>query len=217
MCSARTGRSVFSRGIGAALGSLGVACVLLGSSACGPSIPTGEHVATRPEPAEQRHAALAELGQRLFDAYRGRRLAGALLASDALAEVLDPVASQRVLARRVAIGTRLGAQSPGAFVGTSFVGICAQGSRELRAGEPPGLLAPAWVVERVLIVAERPGGSRVAAWVEGPFVYTRDGFGVVDLRRVEDPRWEHSDLEIATCDVAFGYRGVAESTSAHKI
>ena len=44
----------------------------------------------------------------------------------------------------------------------------------------------------------------VAAWVEGVFVYSNAGFKAIDLQRVEAPRWEHADLEIATCDMQAG-------------
>ena len=51
-----------------------------------------------------------------------------------------------------------------------------------------------------------PTGRRVAAWVEGVFIQTDGGFVAIDLHRVEDPRCEHTDLEIAPCDMEAGIR-----------
>jgi hypothetical protein len=62
--------------------------------------------------------------------------------------------------------------------------------------------ASRWTIERVLVIGIRPGGRRIAAWIEGTFVYTDAGIGALDLERVEQPRWEHSDLELAPCDFA---------------
>ena len=53
-------------------------------------------------------------------------------------------------------------------------------------------------------ISARLGGRRVASWVEGAFVYTREGFRALDLTRVEVPRWEHADLELAACDMEVG-------------
>ncbi len=33
-------------------------------------------------------------------------------------------------------------------------------------------------------------------------MFSDAGFGALDLERVETPRWEHSDLELAPCDMA---------------
>lgn len=195
MCSARTGRFVF---------------IFLLLSSCGPAIPTGESARTMPRTADARRAALEEFGPRLYEALRTRNAPSVLFGEEALLEMLDDVAVHRFIRGRVALGTRLGnapAVAAG-FEGTEFLGLCAQGSRVGRATEPPGLLAETWVIDRLLVVASRAGNRRMAAWVEGPFVYSASGFGAVDLRRVEDPRWEHSDLEIGVCDIAFGYRDV---------
>jgi hypothetical protein len=65
-----------------------------------------------------------------------------------------------------------------------------------------GLQADGWIFDRFLLIGRRPSGRRIAAWVEGVFVYTDAGFTALDLERVEEPRWEHSDLEIAPCDLS---------------
>ena len=88
-----------------------------------------------------------------------------------------------------------------------YGGVCLQDARVERSGPPFGLRESGWVFDRALVVgvtSEGPEGRRVAAWVEGTFVYTTEGFGAISIVRVERPRWEHSDLELAPCDMEVG-------------
>ena len=87
------------------------------------------------------------------------------------------------------------------FRETRYVSVCAQGSEPAHQGGALGLRRPTWTLQRILVVGRRDGGQRLAAWVEADFAYGPEGFEALDLRRVEAPRWEHSDLEIATCDL----------------
>ena len=89
----------------------------------------------------------------------------------------------------------------------TFAGFCAQGAREEAPRAGLGLTHAGWVLERILLVAR--GGAAAAgsaSWVEGDFVYTDRGWRVLSLRRVETPRRQHSDLELAPCDVEAGLR-----------
>ena len=83
-----------------------------------------------------------------------------------------------------------------------YAGICLQGAREAPADGPLGLEMPGWVFDRFLLIGLRVPGQRLATWLEGVFLYTDAGFFALDLERVEEPRWEHSDLEIAPCDLS---------------
>jgi hypothetical protein len=74
------------------------------------------------------------------------------------------------------------------------------------AGPPLGLREPGFVAERVLVVGAEPGGGKVAAWVEGSFVLTDQGFFAVSLQRLETPRRDHADLDLAPCDLEIGVR-----------
>ena len=128
-----------------------------------------------------------------------------LIHDSALPLLLDRPGVQRIAAHRLALADRL-AVAPerlsGPLASATYAGICLQGARSVGVGDPPGLAQPGWVFDRVLIIGRRSSGQRVAAWLEGVFLYTDVGFGAIDLERVEEPRWEHSDLEIAPCDLA---------------
>lgn len=161
---------------------------------------------TLPAEAEQRRAAIESLAQQTFEALRDgvpRRL---LAPANELDGLLTASAQHRLLEQR---RTRLGALPVQLWAvpwkQASFTGFCAQGAREETAGGPSGLKEPAWVLDRLLVAATF-GGQRSASWVEGSFVYTTDGFRALNLSRLEGPRNEHSDLELAPCDVEGGLR-----------
>ncbi len=176
-----------------------VACVRTASR--GPRAP-------QPMPADRaaRAAVLQELGRQLH-ASLARGAPEQLLFDDAaLSRLVDEASATRLRALRVGAGARLRVE-PARFrvLGTArYVGVCLQGARQEPAGGPLGLKSQGWVFERALVVGAQPGGRRVASWVEGAFVFTDAGFGALALTRVEPPRWEHSDLELAICDMAVG-------------
>lgn len=153
-----------------------------------------------PDGAEARDAALASLGRSAFAALA----AGdpqALLAPEAF---LDAALTEASARRLRMLRQRPLAASPEQFrpfEETRYVGMCAEGSEPARQGGALGLRAPAWTLQRVLIVGERGDGRRLAAWVEADFAYGPERFVALVLRRVEAPRWEHSDLEIGSCDL----------------
>lgn len=166
---------------------------------------------TLPMPAEvpARHEAMDELGRRLHVALAAGHPEHVMLGDDELRALLGSTAATRVAARRAAIGVRLGGDAQRltiALDGTTYLGVCLQDARDEPGDATLGLRATGWVFRRVLLAAARPGGRRVALWIDGVFVFTDAGFGALDLERVEDPRPEHSDLELAPCDMATSLR-----------
>lgn len=190
----------------AALGLLIVGCGGTGGS--GGTTPADRVEFTLPVPADRevRVAAMRDIGARLYAALSEGRPQDVLLGDDELRLVLAAPAATRASALRVGLGARLGLGRSdfGPFQTSEFAGVCLQEARLEPAATPVGLVREAWVFDRVLVVGRRPGGRRVAAWVEGEFVFTNAGFGAIDLRRIEAPRVEHSDLELATCDMEVG-------------
>ncbi|MEM9071607.1 MAG: hypothetical protein AAGE52_24075 [Myxococcota bacterium] len=159
-----------------------------------------------PVPAERtvRQDAMRELGSRLYRALKNGRSHRLLLDDAELGRVLDEDAATRARALRPGARLRVQSERYEAFERARFSGVCLQGARQEAPGGPLGLRQEGWVFERVLVVGTQPGGRRLASWVEGSFVFTNAGFGAIALTRVEAPRWEHSDLELATCDMEVG-------------
>jgi hypothetical protein len=65
-----------------------------------------------------------------------------------------------------------------------------------------GLRQSGFVFERGLLIGREAGGGELAGWVEGVFVLTGQGFVALEIQRVEPPRRDHSDLELAECEIA---------------
>lgn len=176
----------------------------LALASCGPS---GRHAGTTlamPEDLDARHLAIDELGERLHAALVAGAPLNVLLGDDELRALLSSESASRVAARRVAVRSRIGDADRVAtlLAGTTYLGACLQDARDEPASGTLGLRADGWTFRRVLVAARIPGGRRIGTWIDGTFVLTDIGFGALDLERVEDPRWEHSDLDIAPCDMA---------------
>jgi len=187
------------------------ATLMLLITACGGGQVVDESVpqpgpAPMPTSPEVRRAVLTVLAEDLFDAVAAADADRLLVPVDELTLILDPEGAQRIEALRMAIHARveLDPARHGAFGHTELHGLCVLGARNEPAHTAIGLKAEGWILERALIVGERPGGQRLGAWFEGTFVYAGGRFRALDLRRVEDPRWEHSDLELVTCDMQVG-------------
>jgi hypothetical protein len=159
-------------------------------------------LSTMPGDPDDRRRALVTLGETLHGALREARPEALLFEDDTLDDVLDPRSATRARASR-AVGARVRAWPSefALFAETTFAGICLQGARTEARDDTLGLRRRAWVFGRALVAARRPDGRRVAAWVEGNFVFTTHGFFAIGLERVEAPRWEHADLELAPCDM----------------
>jgi hypothetical protein len=164
---------------------------------------------TQPIPPERgdREQVLRALGEELHGALREGHLDALLLDDTALDEILRPRAATRARASR-AVGRRdpAAAADLALFRDTTFEKLCLQGARTEARDDAVGLRHPGWVFDRALVAGRRADGRRIGAWLEGSFVYTTRGFYAIGLRRVEAPRWEHSDLELAPCDMEANQR-----------
>lgn len=205
---------------------LGLAC---GGAAATARPPWRPMVA--PPVRSERRAAAAAFGRRGFAALRAEVPGQLLYGEEGLRALLIPSAAARMVARRPMLpggwagvsrsatrstshGSRAGradrdGTSPSGGAGRSgpwrrafYAGVCIQGARVEASGSPLGLREPTWVFERALIIGRRPDGRRIASWLEGAFAFSSRGFFALYLERVEAPRWEHSDLDLARCDLA---------------
>jgi hypothetical protein len=159
-----------------------------------------------PGNGEVRTRAIDDTGQRIYEALARGAPTDLLVDDVGLRGLLDSQSATRFAALRVGISARLGTHAVDfqPLREARYGGVCLQASRLEPAGSALGLRADGWVFDRALVMGLQPGGRRVASWVEGAFVYTREGFRALDLTRVEVPRWEHADLELAACDMEVG-------------
>ncbi len=159
-----------------------------------------------PQESGERRSTLMELSRVLFEGLRGGSLEHSVAPGSEVDRLVVPQMRFRIERERAG---RLDRGLLGTFrrdwAAASFAGFCAQGAREEPAARGLGLQRPAWVLDRVLVVANL-GGSRSASWLEGRFVYTAQGWKTLSLTRIEQPRRNHADLELAPCDVEAGLR-----------
>jgi hypothetical protein len=157
-----------------------------------------------PDSGDERQSAIDALGQRIWEAMCAGDPARLVFDDLALRVLLDTAGATRVSAQRASLAVRIGSTDDFRTLldDADYAGICLQGARDEPAGGALGLRAPGWSIERALIIGRKANGQRIAAWLEGPFLFTDAGFGAIDLERVEEPRWEHSDLELADCEFA---------------
>jgi hypothetical protein len=157
-----------------------------------------------PVDAAARRESLDDLGKRLFDAIRERRIGSVLAQGDELDALLVPEARARIERERQRVVHLNLSELAQPWAVAQYAGFCAQGA--LQGGVvDSGLRGDGWQLDRILVVADL---NRVqsASWVEGRFVFTDQGFKVLSLSRVEPPRARHADLELAPCDVERGIR-----------
>jgi hypothetical protein len=187
--------------------ALWLACTAVLAAACGAASTTATRPTTclrAPGDTAIRRRAIDDFGRRAWDAMRAGEPQRLLFDELDLRALLDTAGSTRITAHRLSLTARLGstADFPTLLASAEYAGVCLQGAREESGGGVVGLAHDGWTIDRVLVIGIRPGGRRIAAWIEGTFVYTDAGIGALDLERVEQPRWEHSDLELAPCDFA---------------
>jgi hypothetical protein len=178
---------------------------LLAACASAPP-PAAIHPAALPDEPAARKLALGQIGRQLYVALAEGQPERLMLDELELRSVLDGEAATRVAALR-ARGSAPGlaaAELRTAYSGASYQGVCFDRARLEPAGSRLGLLAAGFVFDRALVVGLQPGGSRVAAWVEGTFVSTGDLVFALILSRVEAPRREHADLDLLQCDLRDG-------------
>jgi hypothetical protein len=89
------------------------------------------------------------------------------------------------------------------FARSPLVGFCARGARIVEPNGSEGFRAPAFVVDRLLIVGSERDGFW-GAWVEG-LVLTAEGWRLLPTvpfeRQVETPRRDHTDVQLWDCDI----------------
>lgn len=181
-----------------------VAAALWLAGGCGGAAPATDNAGSAGQPGAPLSEPLVDdLGRRLHALYGGAPEATVVLSRDDLERLLEPRAAERVAAQpRLDLGPAVAQGDP--LGGARYLGVCVQGVRLEPPGGPLGLREERWVLDRALVVGIRPGRRRVAAWVEGVFVRTTDGVEAIALQRLERPRWEHSDLDLAPCDMGSG-------------
>ena len=183
---------------------------LLLLTACGPTLPPVDApprpttAAVLPDDPQLRRRAIDSLGRRAWAAMTAGEPERLLVDELDLRALLDPAGATRIGARRLEVDSTIGSTRdfPTLLASAEYAGLCVQGARAETAGGVLGLRADGWIFDRMLLIGRRPSGRRIAGWLEGTFLYTDAGFAVLDLERVEEPRWEHSDLELAPCDLA---------------
>lgn len=179
------------------------ALALVIACACGgATVPRATTPMPAPAEREPRQSAIDAFGRLAFEALADGQPQRLVFDDVELRAILDTAGATRLTARRETLDHRLGDTSDleTSMAGAEYAGICLQGAHDESAGGVLGLRADGWLIDRALVIGRREGGRRIASWLEGPFLFTDRGFGALDLERVERPRWEHSDLEIAPCD-----------------
>jgi len=176
---------------------------------CGATSGTGDGAYSQlwPQAAEARDSEAHRLGRTLFEALQRGDEVSILMTTDELEELLHPEVYLRMQSRRPLARTGHGGGGSSRWRGTEYLGACFQGVRREPADTALGLRHPAGVVDRVLVVGQRSDGARLATWIEGSLIRTQTGLRAIASLPIEPPRWEHSDLEIAPCDLAVGFRG----------
>lgn len=191
-----------------AIAVLGCIVCSVGVVACGSAQRFPSRALPLPEQRAPRDELFDQLGRRAFAMLVSRETAGLLLDDDALRAILQPQAAGEAAALRVSAALLMQATPDASAVLASarYAGVCLQRARVEPAGPPLGLREPGFAIDRLLVVGVEPGGGKIAAWVEGSFVLTDQGFFALQLQRLETPRRDHADLDLAPCDFEIGVR-----------
>jgi hypothetical protein len=153
-----------------------------------------------PSNARERDGLLASFGERLYTALTDGHLERVLADSRARAAILKPDVAGRP-ARSVSASAITPADRT-LWASAQYAGLCVQQGRTEYTFGTLGLRKNAFVFERGLLIGREPGGGDLAGWVEGTFVLTQQGFIALAIERVEPPRRDHADLELAECEIA---------------
>lgn len=161
-----------------------------------------------PDSRDVRHVALERFGRELLTSLQEGSPTRLLFDVDEIRVLQEPTAATRSTTRRASLSFPLAAARSARreLADTAYLGLCVQDARDEPERGPLGLRRPSWTFRRILLAAKQPSGHRIALWLDGVFVFTDVGFGILDLERIEDPRWEHSDLDILPCDMVVGIR-----------
>lgn len=161
---------------------------------------------TLPPDAAARRDSLDALARSLYVAFGAGNPETTLIARNELDDLLTPEGRLRAELWREHGGFEF-ARKPWEQIARAsrYIGFCAQGARDQGPSSGIGLREPAWTLGRLLLVSD-DGVRRSAAWAEGTFVLTDQGFRVLSYTRIEAPRAHHADLDLAPCDVEQGIR-----------
>jgi hypothetical protein len=161
-----------------------------------------------PDDSGQRDALVAELGRAAWTALADGDPLRLLAGEDILSLLLEPHAVARLLDRRPGLRARLGEvvhRIPAQLASATYLGVCALDARDEGPGGPLGLRGATWTLRRILVAGRIAGTSRrIASWIDGHFAFDGTRLVALELEAIEAPRWEHSDLELARCDVSEG-------------
>jgi len=158
-----------------------------------------------PDDSLERDRVLARFGERLYGAVATGHLEEVVASDRARDALLKPEAAQRTsleLASGKGADAAVAPSDRAVWGSARYAGLCIQSGRlELPSGAL-GLSKAGFVFERGLLIGREPAGGELAGWVEGVFVLTEEGFVALEIERIEPPRRDHSDLELAVCELA---------------
>jgi hypothetical protein len=159
-----------------------------------------------PQPAVDAERSLDAFGERLYAALATGHPEAVMLDDGAVNALLLPEAATRAAALRMTGGPalHLAADQRALLQSARYAGLCVQQGRAEPSGGTIGLRAPGFVFERALVIGREPDGGALASWVEGKFLNTDAGFAALTVERVEAPRRDHADLELAECEIRVG-------------
>ncbi len=161
-----------------------------------------------PDDSTRRDALVAELGRSAWAALSEGDPLRLLADEELLSALLEPAAVARLLDRRPGLRARLGEvvhRIPAQLTSATYLGVCALDARNEGPGGPLGLRTSTWTLGRVLVAGRLAATSRrIASWIDGHFAFDGTRLVALELEAIEAPRWEHSDLELARCDVSEG-------------
>lgn len=188
---------------------------LLALGGCASSRPAFEP-RVLPSDARERDELLARFGERLYAAIESGHLERVLADSPTRADILKPDVAGRP--PRTLAGHALSVADRSLWATGRYAGLCVQSGRTEYPFGLVGVRKTAFVFERGLLIGREPGGGDLAGWVEGVFVLTQRGFVALAIERIEGPRRDHADLELAECEIADrrpSTQHVVSSTDAH--
>jgi len=151
-----------------------------------------------------RLAYFERLGAELYMRLQQGDRAAVLVPDGEIGDYLLEGAMRRVLIRRSVQTSPVWREVGRDFRATEFAGVCFQGIRVEGADGPLGLRTSLAIVDRALVVGRRRDGARVATWLEGAIVAQPEGLRGLYLQEISPVRWEHSDLQLAACDMRVG-------------
>jgi len=159
-----------------------------------------------PIDAGQRHRMLATFGQRLYRALSSGHFEDVIADDRARDALLRPDLARRssrsLAAEQHGSAAAMAPSDRKLWGAARYAGLCVQSGRSETPTGVVGLRRSGFVFERGLLIGREAGGGELAGWVEGVFVLTEQGFVALEIERVETPRRDHSDLELAECELA---------------